>query len=276
MMRGWPKNAKFAAQVNGTQAAGDTSIQFLPNQFNVLGQRLRTIDLSLNEQGTSDATNILTNITRVSLFAGGQKLWDAPTSHYQALFGWMGKKAAWVGGQFYVQLPLHMWRGYSAPPGQQLSLTLTKNATFATNRVPTINMHLGYNDEDVSKGYTYIIAQKYNVPATSNGFGINPSTPGVLQYVILPTLTGVTGLTFYDKSGQVMKFIDVHALTAHQEWFSGVAYAAPYSGPFVFKVPVERALKSGVTQVEVATSGWTDDEITLVTLFPNDQAQGKK
>ncbi len=69
----------------------------------------------------------------------------------------------------------------------------------------------------------------------------------------------------------------MHALTVGQELYSGAAYAAPYSGPFVFKVPVERPLKAGVTQVEFVTdANWVDDEIGLVTCFPNPNADPKK
>lgn len=270
MQRGGTLESKYSADITATQTLADGSIRFKMNDFNVLGKRLRDITLNINFQATSDATNILTNILRLQLLFGTQKGWDCLITHLRALIGFVTKKAALVTTQDYINIPLHMFRGYSAPPGQNLDLTLTKNATYGTNQVPKVSMNLGFNQRDETRGYLNILGKLYGVPASSGGTNIKPDQPGKLQYVILPTLTGITGLIYSDDRGTRHRFTDVKTLIAQQEQYSGVAYAAPYSGPFVWKVPEEREIKSGVTEISLITNAsWTDDEITLVTEFPN-------
>jgi hypothetical protein len=140
-----------------------------------------------------------------------------------------------------------------------------------------VTLNLGFNQRDETRGYLNILAKLYAVPATApGGYNIKPDQPGKLQYVILPTLTGITGLFYSDDRGQRHRFTDVKTLIAQQEQYSGVSYAAPYSGPFVWKIPEEREVKSGVTEISLVTSGWTDDEITLVTEFPNPKLAAAK
>lgn len=269
-LRGWTLEAQSSASRSGTQATADASLAFLESDFAKVGPTVRDVYLDLNAQAVSDATNIITNITRVTVKAAAQNLWDMPTGHFQALFGWMGKKAEWLGAQVYLDIPLHMWRGYGAPPNANLQVILTKNVTFATNQVPKVAMSLGWNRRDQAQGYTYCLSQKYGVPISSTPFSINPTQPGILQYIILPSLTGVTGMGFYDQSGQVALYSTKNALIQSQEIYSGAAYANPYTGAFVWKVPVERAVKAGVTRIDMYTDAtWVDGEIGLVTMFEN-------
>jgi len=278
MQRGGSLESKWSADCFPTQITADGSIRFKMNDFNVLGKRLRDLTLNINAQATSDATNILTNITRLTILFGSEPGWDAPLTHFRALIGFITKKAALATAVDYLNIPLHMFRGYSAPPGKNLDLKVTKNATYGTNQVPKVSMVLGFNQRDETRGYLNILSKLYGVPVSSNGTNLKPDQPGNLQYIILPTLTGVVGLRYADDRGVRHYFTDVKTLIAQQEQYSGVAYAAPYSGPFVYKIPEEREVKSGVTEISLITNAsWVDDEITLVTEFPNpNMAQAKK
>lgn len=270
MQRGGTLESKWSADCFPTQTTADGTIRFKMNDFNVLGKKLRDITLNLNAQAVSDATNILTNILRITIAFGSEPGWDALLTHFRALIGFITKKAALATAVDYLNIPLHMYRGYSAPPGKNLDLKISKNATYGTNQVPKVSMNLGFNQLHETRGYLNILSKLYGVPASSNGTNIKPDQPGNLQYVILPTLTGVTGFRYADDRGVRAFFTDVKTLIAQQEQYSGVAYAAPYSGPFVIKIPEEREVKSGVTEISLLTnSSWVDDEITLVTEYPN-------
>lgn len=272
-MRGWSLEAQQSATQAGTVATADASLTLVENQFAKVGPTVRDIFVDLNAQAVSDATNVLNNITRVTVKAAGQNLWDMPTTYFAALFGWMGKKAEWLTTQAYVNLPLHMWRGYGAPPNANLQLILTKNATFATTQTPRVSMSLGWNRRDQAQGYAYCLSQKYGVPISSQPYSINPTQPGILQYIIIGSLTGVTGMGYFDQTGQVVLYTTQNALVQSQEIYSGFPYAQPFTGPFVWKVPVERAVKAGTTRVDLYTGAtWVDVEIGFVTMFPNPDA----
>jgi hypothetical protein len=272
MLNGWGLEVQSSGKVLGTGATADSSLQMLEQAFAKQGDIVRSILCVFTP--TADATNINQHITRMTLLAGGARFWDMPMTYFAALFTFMGKKAEFSNAQPWTEFPLHMWRQYSAPPNVNLSLTLAKDATMGTTTAPTLNMYLAWNQRDPSMGYAYCLSQKYGVPVSANPFSVNPSQPGILQYIILGSLTHVTGLVYYDDRGQRTQLLDPNALYAFQELYQGVeASSFPLSTPFCFKVPEERSVVSGSTRIDFYTdSSYVDQEVGLVTYFPSPYA----
>ncbi len=180
----------------------------------------------------------------------------------RAMLGWYGKKAEWDSTLSRFTFPLHLWRGWSAPPNQGLRIELAKNSTPL---VGTAILHEGLNDTDESQGFQYFLATTFNVPASAARYTIPITQPGVLSGLVIPNLSDITLLRLYDSSGLVADFTSFLALQDSEYLYQGTTVVSP----LYWKLPIERLVVSGVTRLEIGTgSSWTDAEFGFHTYIP--------
>lgn len=284
-MRGGSKTYQSSAKITGTQTTADGSLFFAENVVSVSGTTVRELHFALGP--TTDTTNSLDNVTRVTVKAGSTPFIDATPAQIAAYLSYIGKKAEWEfenpGGtgpesnhlQNFV-IPLHGGRGWSAPPGANLSITITKNATMGTTTAPTLQLHEGLNQVEGSQGYMSFLSSKYVIGASNNIYSINVSNPGILMGIAIPTPLNLTLLRLYDTSGLVAEFTEPRTLVYSQELYQGnqISSIGAASNPVTFwKCPIERQVVAGVTRIDVGTnSSWTDQEWGFLTYFPSPSA----
>jgi hypothetical protein len=239
-----------------TNTTADT-IAFSENVVPVSGARVREIIHSF-----TGSNLILTNITRFTYKAGQVPFIDVTTAYVRAWLGWYGKKPEWATANARCTFPLHGYRGWSAPPNQGLRLEVAKNATPGTG---TATIHEGLNDSEESQGFMYLLANTFNVPASSARYTIPITQPGVLSGLIVADTADITLLRIYDASGLVADFADFLSFIDSQLLYSGTTV----SDPIYWKLPIERLVVSGVTRLEIGTgSGWTDQAFGFHTYIP--------
>jgi hypothetical protein len=262
-----------------TKTTADDTITFPENSFNRYGAQVRELIYSFGGY-SGDTTISLENITRVKINYGQTQAWNVLQTHVATYMSFVGKKSTFdLAGNTHQNaftIPLHLWRGLSAAPGQNIQVTLSKNNTFGTTNQPTCTQYLGVNPAkpgsvEESMGYANVLGAKYGIPASATNFPVNLSTAGYLIGFCVDSIQHMTGLIYNDPSQQqVINFQDIQAFAWAQEYLAGNAYSVGTNGPIYFKMPTELPIIPGVSQFLISTDGsWTDKEITLFVYFPN-------
>src|SRR5579862_9267418 len=131
-----------------TKATADDTITFAENTFNRYGTQVRELGYSFGAY-TGDTTISLENITRIKINYGQTQAWNVLQTHVATYMSFTGKKSTFdLAGNTHQNalcIPLHLWRGLSAAPGQNIQVTLSKNSTFGTTNQPTCTQYLGVN-----------------------------------------------------------------------------------------------------------------------------------
>jgi hypothetical protein len=263
-----------------TKATADDTCQFAENTFNRYGSAVRELIYSFGG-ASGDTTISLENITRIKINYGQTQAWNVLQTHLATYMSFVGKKSLFdLAGNTHQNaftIPLHLWRGLSAAPGQNIQVTLSKNSTFGTTNQPTCTQYLGVNDADDSLGYANVLGAKYGIPASATNFPVNLSTAGYLIGFCVDSIQHMTGIIYNDPSRQqVINFQDIQAFAWAQEYLAGNAYTVLTNGPIYFKMPVELPILPGVSQFLISTdSSWVDKEITLFVHFPNPNVKKK-
>lgn len=246
-------------QISGTSVTADDTLTFRENDVPESGKKVREL---LFDLAGGDASDVLTNVTRLTFKGGGVPFIDTLPTYIRAYLGFMGKKAEWSTARADFMFPLHGFRGWSAPPGQNLRLTVSKNVTMKT---PTITLHEGLNDSEESAGFMYMLSSLRNVPVSATRYPVSIDTPGILVGMFIPTPQNITLFRYYDAAGLAAEFTDVNALLGSEYIYQGTTV----TDPIYWKVPVERLVTAGVTRLELGTnSSWTDAELGFHTYIP--------
>ncbi|HLY11247.1 MAG TPA: hypothetical protein VKW04_18240 [Planctomycetota bacterium] len=279
MVKGGALTYEPGPTITGTATTADTSLTFQPLTIPVSGPPVRELGFHLSP--TTDNTDSLDNITNINVLNGNVSFINCPPAMIGALLSFLGKKTEWefnaaTNHQPSFMLPLHFWRGFSAPPNGNLSVILTKNNSMGGTTAPTLQLTLGTNYQAPSNGYFSLLASQFVIGASNKNFTVQISQPGVLEYIIVPTPLNLTLFRFWDSAGKQAEFNDVqmNSLVYSQSLYGGFPIPVPYPGNYlVWRPPVPRKVVSGVTRIDVATNGsWTDGQWGFVTTFRNPKA----
>lgn len=243
-------------EVAGVTKKADNSLKFTENDIPVSGETVR--DLIMDLSGTKATT--LAEVTRVTLRAGQVPFVDTLPAYIRAWLGWVGKKAEWATTADGFVFPLHGYRGWSAPPGQGLSIQIGKSAVMED---PVLTLHEGLNKEEPSQGFMYFLSSAFNL-AASKRQTIQITTPGKLVGLVIPTPADIDSVKLYDVSGLVAEITNPRALQASEFLYQGTTV----TDPLYWKMPIERLVTTGVTRLELVTgAGWVDGEFGFHTVI---------
>jgi len=273
--------------VTGSRTTNDTSLFFSEQQIPVNGDTVRELHFSLGP--STDTTNSLDNITNIQVKGGAIPFIDCSPAQLACYMSYYGKRSLWEfespsgtgpvsNHQQAFVLPLHWGRGYGAPPGVQLAITLTKNSTMGTTSAPTLTLHEGINPVQPANGYLNLIAQSYAIGASRNNFAININQPGNLRGIIVPTPLNLSLFRLRTAQGIIAEFqgdsvSGNNPLIWSQELYQGnpVAPVEANANPYMYFAipePLVQPVAVGVTTLEVSTTAsWTDQKWVFVTSY---------
>jgi len=280
-------------KVTGTRTTVDTSLSYSEQQIPVNGTTVRELHFSLGP--TTDSTISLDNITNIQVRGGSVPFIDASPAQIACFLSYFGKRSLWQfespsgtgpvsSHQPAFVLPLHWGMGYSPPPGVQLAISLTKNATLGTTSTPTMQLHEGINNLQASRGYLNMISQSYAIGANVNNFTINITQPGKLLGIIVPTPLNLSLFRLKTQNGLIAEFqgdsTGNNPLIWSQELYQGnpipTAVSESEANPYTYfsiPAPLQTDVVAGATSVEVSTTAsWTDQKWVFVTAY---EPQGK-
>ncbi len=250
--------------ITGTSTTADSSLFFAENSVPLSGSEVKRLSLAFS--GTSA---VLSNITRIQVFAQGVPFVDCPVAVLRAVYGYLTKHAQLPASQSAASIDFSLLMpGGAAPAGKQLRIIFAKNSTPAAT---TISLH-EYADPSPASGYPSLITGSANVPAsaTTQPYNIQNKAGATMAGIYLPDIANITLLRYYDEFGMCYEFTSAAQLAEQFVLYYGTSTFTDIYLP----VRPSRVIP-GVTRIEISTGGgWAGvtNEIGSLAYIGNDAA----
>jgi hypothetical protein len=248
--------------VNGTNTTADRSLTFAENVIPAHGSAVRRLDVVMT--GTSMT---VANITRISLKANSDLIWDVKPTHLRAIFGFFLKRNALFNStDTRFSLPLDLAGAVpdaAAPAGAALRLEIEKNSTPTGG--PTANLSELVAPEFPASKHVRIIGNTQSVGTSDSNRSLSvPGSGGAILGLVVPDAGDVTLLRVRVGGATVREYTSGDQILQEAEMMRGYAWTA--GEPVYLPLDGIPAVQ-GVTEIVVSTgAGYVADDWTFVTL----------
>lgn len=247
------------ASVAGTVSTADDSLT-LTEQVMISGSSVKAIHCVL-----SGTNMIVTNVTKITVRAGGPPLIDVTPAQLRAWLGFVGKKAEITTGGVRFTIPFHGFMGLAAPAGKLLRLTASKNATPSS---ANLAVHYLIDEQAPSAGYFSFLSTGTGLAAGANSTVSVPIPEGgLIKGVTIPDVANITMLRlWHPQYGSPMEFSSFAALQEAQELARGTTVA----DPIYFELPFAVPAVTGARWEFSTGAGWSaGNEMAYLKLYAN-------